>query len=1713
MKVIVNALGYVGQSGGAGGAGVFLQYLISQLSNVCDVDVLAAPNSKNFRGEHRRARIIELPYLKADTLQQLRVGPTVVLDPFGGLPCNPFPDDLALCVVVHDLMHLEQPHFFTRAEREARSVEFALGMQRADAVVTFSQDQARAIRQYFPGVQPIVIPHLPYMTLDPSAAAAGGGPLPAGIRRFVLFPGVKWPHKNHKTVIEAFDAYVKHSGSDLMLVMCGAACAENRFSFLPSRDELSNQIVDLGHVSTETLQGLFLKAEAILFPTLYEGFGIPVLEAAFQGKMVVASGLPVFDEILGSTAYRRVLDPLCHVRWIEAFADIEGPARTIFESNVRLVRQRIDVGGFTDGFVRMLTEAAERYTHPALYPARRFPSGDRLTSSVIARLSFADLHGTAAAERGARYAALGAKPTTQNSTIYRSIGASPDRRECLRAQFEVERHGSDTPSSLQFSVWMRLPDHANLDSLRWSANDQSTSNILPTLHDGDWHLFRAAVPHAGFIDFRGLRDGQSEVAGFEIEIHDPCIIRVADLLPPAGEPPVPCLTVFVAALSGRSSLDEAIASVTALNAALPSAIAAVRWVIIARPTALGESYADRLPANVRVHLVAREKPSRTDATGFVSPYQPISKLLLLEAADVPECLEKANLDALAAALVPALMNTQRSLTLDRIRAGYWLKDERGRIMDVEHRIGEPIPLLDQGVIQSNLNKEQPQQRPRFAVIETDRTSNISHHGIVSHLFLEGAKALGFQPILGLHGSAAGRKPTDDVESWAGFSPQVYSVGTADRFADELARFVAAVGLGPSDMVFMHSLSPQILLGAARFVAANPHSAPNFAMRLFSTAEAMAGHKLSYVKILRSIEGVRTVRRKMHFFCESKNLVEYYKEQVGCAYPLLFNPEHPSLAVVHNSKWFDPNFGNGQIPTLAYFGEAREEKGFDDLPAIVGALLESESMAAFQFLIQTGSNYGNYTLKMARARAALGALKNKYPGRIRTFDSVETPEQFYFLMKHAKGVIAPYKRSAYSKRGTGVTLEALQMGLEVFAWAETDLYATFQDTGQVIGVSDGASFATAIIDHYASKKPTSSGTPALAISQSPQAVCERLLSLCNEDALSRPATATESSLWVGNDTFGEGCSNVYASQKRALRALGRDCLEIFVPWPDPNWAGVTTGAYDEKIYGFGNGCESTGIAWVAQPTYSPEMHATLREIEQNGPTYRRLRSLNSGFTISATLKKAIVNNRVQHAVLNYAHLYPVIEDFVPSAQIICEAHDIIAYQHAVRRGDQVSLTEKIDEFSDLGKFTKIIAISAEEQREIAGACSASTVYWRLPPFIPELLPAHESDSPNIAQVSELLALGGVPDDVARPSLIMLRTYYARPDLRAIFRLDSHDRRVAFFRWWVFCGQLEIANGFGLTRRQFEWLIGESEKGAPEKLNGMLKLILSVREDLRQSFRNKKGINVEALKAWARDHAAREFGISVEQLIQRGRDASAGFQAAYSTGVGNVLNAVLESDPIVRIDQSQSLEALYERLVEVEQIDLVLVGSGHPSNVASFRWFINEVYLKYFAVKGRNLFIVGSVCDALTDVTHRGVYQLGRCTRLGPVVAASRACPLPVVVGSGSPIKAIPALALNGAVTMTDHIERAFRLSDYGIPAFSEPREFAEDLWALLNDKARREDRRERAFRYVEDRLTLTGYIAFWDGLLKQAAVASIDGQGEISQDSSYGGTRSREDQIF
>jgi glycosyltransferase involved in cell wall biosynthesis len=1687
MKVIVNAAGYVGQSGGAGGAGVFLQYLIGELARSHSVDVLVPPNSKTFGSRHRGARFIELPYVTDETLRHLRDGPTVIIDPFGALPCAPFPDDIALCVIVHDLMHLVRPQFFSPPEREERSIIFARGLERADAVVVFSADTARATKRFFPSTSPVVIPHLPYAGLRDGSSASSMADVSA-YEPFLLFPAVKWPHKNHSTVIAAFGAYVRRTGSNLRLVLCGGPCAESRFSYYPSDDLICDQIDDLGLVSEPVLQALFHSATAVVFPTLYEGFGIPVLESAYLGKMVLASRLDVFDEILGARGYRAVEEPRCELRWMEAFAEAESSVRADYEATTRLIQEKVDPARFASQFTDLLKGVADRYSHPALYPVRTFLSGDRPTSSLISSLTFSDIHATSAVERGTRQPALGGK--IQASTIFRSNDAPQDRKVCLRAHYDTPRPEAGNSAALIFSTWVRLTAEPQVDAINWAVNDGDVFDLLPELRDREWHLVRRQIPNVGFIDFRAVRNGVSEAVGFDIEIHDPCLLSIAAMPVPAPDTPTRGLTVYVAATSEALMLGSVIGTISAVNGLLPQGGAKLQWIIVASTRALGDEKARHLPANVRVQIVGIEPFERVNATSLASPYEPVDLLLLLDADDLEACLNSNNLAVLTGALGLVGAASSRSLLLDRERTGFWLDDERGHIMSVGHRTGQPIPVLDREVIRSCLSVKITSSRPRFAVIETDLTGSISHHSAVTGLFLEGAEACGFQPVLGLNHAAV---PTESegIDVWTGFGPQVYTPGIADVFEQDLAAFVRAKKLGSNDLVFMHSLSPQIVLGAARFVASNAASSPHFAMRFFSTAEAMAGHKLSYVKILKSIEAVHLLREKMHFFCESKNLIDYYEEATGRRYPLLLNPEHPSLAAVRNSDWFDPALGGGKQPILAYFGEARAEKGFDYIPAILDDLLANPAMDAFGFLIQTGSNSGNQTPEMAQAKAALYALKRKHPDRVRTFESAATPEEFYFLMKHARGIIAPYRPESYGARGTGVTLEALQMGLDVFAWVETDLYATFQNTGRLIGVTKTESFAE-VIARYCTVPESKSTFGVDALRQAPSEVCARMISLCTPVSPRNDSSKFPPVLWVGNDTFGEGNSFVYASQKHAIRENGRDCFELFVPWPDRSWRGVGIEAYDGKVYGFDSEYEGNGLAWVAYPNFNAELDSILDAIEAGGTTYTRLRDVNKHMVLPASLARAIQANQLEQTILNYAHLYPLIEGTMPLNRIVCETHDIISYQYAARQGSAISLTAKIDEFSDLSQFPKIIAISLAEQREMERACPASEVFWRLPPHIPEAPVASSALQAN--QITEGGEIADIPEMVARPSPLMLSMYQSRPDLQEKFDLNTLPGRIAFFRWTLFNGQFESGGNFVFTKAQYDWLVNEPpEKGASPKskdatqpkLSGLLIMMLSFREDVRKAFIKPAGIDVDKIQMWAKHHGEQEFGFSRDHLVAQGQRHFARSMMIDDAANLSALDAVIAAGPMDASGTVAEKQARFERISEIGKIDLVMVGSGHPANIASFDWFLKNVYLAHLAGSGRSLFIVGSAGNHLRHHVHRNIVFLGRCRRIEPMLMASRACPLPVIAGSGSPIKTIPALAVNGAVTVTDRIDQAFGLTKYGIPSFSDPKAFADDLYGLVTDDFLREERIRAAQRYVDDQLSWSGYVDFWRQRLDMA----------------------------
>lgn len=189
-------------------------------------------------------------------------------------------------ITVHDLQHLINPLFFSRAERAYRRLIYTSSIRRATAVIAISEHVKNTL------VDLLDVPaervSVSHFGLDHERLR------PAGLEReqFILYPANRWPHKNHDRLLEAFEK-VRRERPELRLVLTGAGHVQ------PS----SHPGVDvLGHVPRARLIELFQTASALVFPSLYEGFGQPPLEAMACGCPVASSNAAALPEVCGDAA-------------------------------------------------------------------------------------------------------------------------------------------------------------------------------------------------------------------------------------------------------------------------------------------------------------------------------------------------------------------------------------------------------------------------------------------------------------------------------------------------------------------------------------------------------------------------------------------------------------------------------------------------------------------------------------------------------------------------------------------------------------------------------------------------------------------------------------------------------------------------------------------------------------------------------------------------------------------------------------------------------------------------------------------------------------------------------------------------------------------------------------------------------------------------------------------------------------------------------------------------------------------------------------------------------------------------------------------------------------------------------------------------------------------------------------------------------------------
>jgi glycosyltransferase involved in cell wall biosynthesis len=124
----------------------------------------------------------------------------------------------------------------------------------------------------------------------------------------LFYPAHNWPHKNHIRLLEAFSRAQPDLPSDLRLVLTGGTVGQGvNLSNLVAKMGLESKIRHLGYVTPFQLAALYRGAHALIFPSLFEGFGMPVAEAILSGCPVACSNATSLPEVAGDAAF--LFDP------------------------------------------------------------------------------------------------------------------------------------------------------------------------------------------------------------------------------------------------------------------------------------------------------------------------------------------------------------------------------------------------------------------------------------------------------------------------------------------------------------------------------------------------------------------------------------------------------------------------------------------------------------------------------------------------------------------------------------------------------------------------------------------------------------------------------------------------------------------------------------------------------------------------------------------------------------------------------------------------------------------------------------------------------------------------------------------------------------------------------------------------------------------------------------------------------------------------------------------------------------------------------------------------------------------------------------------------------------------------------------------------------------------------------------------------------------
>jgi glycosyltransferase involved in cell wall biosynthesis len=285
--------------------------------------------------------------------------------PLTALYPRPVPRPTVMTLV--DIQEVFYPEFFAPADLYLRDLHFRSSTRMADRVVTISEFSRRTLIEHHRLAPERV--KVVYLCGDERYARSETCARAPDVRlpeRFLFYPANWWKHKNHALLFQALGHLRHQRGRRFDLVLTGfGQDADSPVRAAAAEHRVEDQVLALGYRPVEELAYLYRRADMLVFPSLFEGFGIPLVEAMACGCPVVAARDTSIPEVVGDAA--ELFDPASPSALADAILRVadDPERREALRARGHARVRRFSAAQLAQGHREAFAEAARAYSRRA----------------------------------------------------------------------------------------------------------------------------------------------------------------------------------------------------------------------------------------------------------------------------------------------------------------------------------------------------------------------------------------------------------------------------------------------------------------------------------------------------------------------------------------------------------------------------------------------------------------------------------------------------------------------------------------------------------------------------------------------------------------------------------------------------------------------------------------------------------------------------------------------------------------------------------------------------------------------------------------------------------------------------------------------------------------------------------------------------------------------------------------------------------------------------------------------------------------------------------------------------------------------------------------------------------------------------------------------------------------------------------------------------